>query len=378
MAADTSAPQPQAAPRNWLKGIALIAVSASLLTFVLTRVDLARVGRLLLGADPLLMAALLVFSLASAAVLPTIRWRITLRAMGYSLTFRQLLVCRLGAQPLKFSIPLKGGEAFRALYLRRRHGVPITAGLASILFDMFLVAIGQLSFLCVGALLAGSTAIRSAVLPTFALFGLALILSSRHLQELGLRVARAMSQTLHDKLAELAHGFLRFPLHKKIELTAISLLVEFTEVFAMVICMAALGLSVPTWAIFVYMPVVMGLTLIPVTLRGLGTRELAVVMLFGAFASPEELTSAAVLFTVVEFVLPALIGCFFLSSFLSRLAAQPAPERGAEVPDPAPGPVWTFLATNKRWWLLPAVLIFLGFALLLLFTSTGDVSPFVY
>jgi hypothetical protein len=41
------------------------------------------------------------------------------------------------------------------------------------------------------------------------------------------------------------------------------------------------------------------------------------------------------------------------------------------------GDLWGFLKTNKKWWLLPIILLFLVFAVLILLSSTG-VAPFIY
>jgi hypothetical protein len=41
------------------------------------------------------------------------------------------------------------------------------------------------------------------------------------------------------------------------------------------------------------------------------------------------------------------------------------------------GELWGFLKTNKKWWLLPIVVLFLIFALLILLSSTG-LAPFIY
>jgi hypothetical protein len=38
---------------------------------------------------------------------------------------------------------------------------------------------------------------------------------------------------------------------------------------------------------------------------------------------------------------------------------------------------WNFLKTNKKWWLLPTLILFLIFALLILLSSTG-LAPFIY
>jgi drug/metabolite transporter superfamily protein YnfA len=39
--------------------------------------------------------------------------------------------------------------------------------------------------------------------------------------------------------------------------------------------------------------------------------------------------------------------------------------------------LWGFLKTNKKWWLLPILVVLLIFGLLILLSSTG-VAPFIY
>jgi len=39
--------------------------------------------------------------------------------------------------------------------------------------------------------------------------------------------------------------------------------------------------------------------------------------------------------------------------------------------------LWDFLKTNKKWWLLPIVVMFLILGTLILLTSTG-LAPFIY
>jgi hypothetical protein len=41
------------------------------------------------------------------------------------------------------------------------------------------------------------------------------------------------------------------------------------------------------------------------------------------------------------------------------------------------GDFWYFLKTNKKWWLLPILVILLGFGLLMLLSGTAA-APFIY
>jgi uncharacterized protein (TIRG00374 family) len=306
----------------WPRALLFIAVSVGLLSYVLSRVDLAEVGQIFAQANGLLATVTIVFSISAFSLLPTLRWKSTLVAMGYDIPFTRLLFARFGSQPLKFSLPVKGGEAFRAIYIQRRHGVPLSLAGGSIIFDMFLVAVGQLTFLCVGVAIAGGK-LSHILLPTVAVFSVALILTSKWVQGLLVALAMRISTRFGEVMEQVAHGFLQFPLGTKFKLTAISYAVEFSEIFSMYLCCRTLGLDIPLWAILTFMPIVMGFTLIPITISGLGTRELAIFLLFQGMASSEQLASAALMFTFVEFIMPALVGCLVLSSFLKSLALSP-------------------------------------------------------
>jgi hypothetical protein len=40
--------------------------------------------------------------------------------------------------------------------------------------------------------------------------------------------------------------------------------------------------------------------------------------------------------------------------------------------------LFQFLMKNKKWWLIPPVIIFVAFGLLVAFSTTSPVGPFIY
>ncbi|MBL7157752.1 MAG: hypothetical protein ISS92_06325 [Candidatus Omnitrophica bacterium] len=40
--------------------------------------------------------------------------------------------------------------------------------------------------------------------------------------------------------------------------------------------------------------------------------------------------------------------------------------------------LWGFLITRKKWWLLPIIIILFLLGLLIIFTETSAVAPFIY
>ncbi len=354
---------------HWGRGALVLAVTVGLLAFVVSRVDLAGVRSALAGADPVALFATAAFSLLAYALLPSLRWQRTLLALGHRVPFGTLVFARFGSQPLKLAIPMKGGEAFRALWLSRRTPVPLGDAAATIVFDMFLVGVAQLLYLVMGLSLARSQ-LATALLPSVAVLGVVLALGSSFVQRLGLRLATRVSGRAGRALEQLARGFLDLPLSTKTGLLGLSLLVELTEILAMVLCLRTLGVPVPTWAVFAAMPVVMGITLLPVTISGLGTRELAILTLLGSFAPPEALLATALLFTTLEFLLPALAGTLVLPAFLAGLPSG-APARPVPV-------VFRVLRDQWPYWLLPLVVLVVALVAFVLGTTPEGPMPFVY
>ena len=306
----------------WLRGSALVTIALAMLGVLLASVDLAEVAELVSSVSLGWLVVLTVLSLSAWAVLPTWRWHAILGQMGHRVSFGRLMVARIGAQPLKIIIPFRGGEAFRALWLRSAVGVPLLRGLASILFDLFLVALSQAVFLGVGIAILGESA-GVQVVPALLLIGLVVTLAARPLHEFGLSVLARFRPAFAARVEPLVHGFLRFPMHTKLRLLGLALLVELGECCSLVACFRLVGVEVPLASVFALLPLVVGATLLPVTIGGFGTRELAIVWLFREWGSKESLTGAALLFATIEFVLPALIGLAFTGRFNREMALEP-------------------------------------------------------
>ena len=78
----------------------------------------------------------------------------------------------------------------------------------------------------------------------------------------------------------------------------------------------------PTSAIFLFIPLVILIGNIPITISGLGTREATVVILLLNYSSSAKLLSFALMLSFVEYVLLALVGLIFLKDFLDSLLTK--------------------------------------------------------
>ena len=40
--------------------------------------------------------------------------------------------------------------------------------------------------------------------------------------------------------------------------------------------------------------------------------------------------------------------------------------------------LWGFLRTRKKWWLMPIIIVLLALAILVFFTGSSPIAPFIY
>jgi lysylphosphatidylglycerol synthase-like protein len=144
--------------------IARVAVAVAAVVALLTllrRTDGARLWGLMAARGPTMALVLLPFLVGMAV--DTIGWRAVLARLGRPLPFFSLLRIRLATEGAMLSLPggSLAGEALKPMLLDRVHGVPVSAGTASVLIKKSLVVLSNGIYLGLG-LLAGAGMIRAA------------------------------------------------------------------------------------------------------------------------------------------------------------------------------------------------------------------------
>jgi uncharacterized protein (TIRG00374 family) len=263
-----------------------IAVSVILLTLLLRRITLAELGESFaraLANWPLLLAAFAV-PLAGIAV-AAVRWRMLMDVQGVHIPVRRFWMALLVGTFFNQTLPSTlGGDLARGVWVTKPGESPI-ANLAVVTLDR---AIGVFS-LCLLALVCAlaSPAIRQLVpglwmVPaSVAAIALALaLLATRHARSLGDRLfSRGVLRRYRDK-AILVFDTLRAYRGQKAVLAlavVLSIGLQLIIVTQSVLLATALDLQIPMRELALIVPVVTLVSLLPVTVNGLGLRE-------GAFA----------------------------------------------------------------------------------------------
>jgi glycosyltransferase 2 family protein len=276
-----------------------LCVSSALLYFLFDRTGLAQILRTLSSINIIaFMAAIVLYVFAQ--VVSTLRWKLLLPA---EIEVKKLFsLYMIGAFFNSFLPGIIGGDAIKGFYLYKTTG-KVGLALASVFMDRYLglvvlIAICAVAFPFGYQYLHGSniewillSVILSFVLGSFLFFGL----------RIGQRIKH---------LADLYHYFYLYRNEKGTigKALLLSVLVQFSGFSAVYILAHGLGQNIPFLSILIYLPLIILISMIPISISGLGVREGAFVLFFGFIGVKPEAAAAISLSWFVSASAGSLIG----------------------------------------------------------------------
>lgn len=259
-----------------------IAVSVILLTLLLRRITLAELSESFaraLASWPLLLTA---FALPIGGIaLAALRWQKLMEVQGVHLPVRRygaaLLIGTLFNQVLPSTL---GGDVARGVWVTRPGESPV-GNLAVVTLDRAIgfFSLGLLALVCTVA----SPAVRRlvpalwlvpAILAATAFF--LVLIAIRHARALGDRLfSRGWLRRYRDKAALVYETLWAYRDRKTVLAWTVlySIGLQLFIVIQAVVFTTALGLQVPKWELALIVPLVTLVSLLPVTVNGLGMRE---------------------------------------------------------------------------------------------------------
>ena len=308
-----------------------IAVSAGLVCLLYSKLDWADIAEKLRNADPrwlcLAFALMIANTFVSAA-----KWRLFLCADGLRQSIGVLWASYITASFFNLFLPSTiGGDAYRVADVGSRTGEHSRVA-ASILADRITGFLALSVYGCAAAFFArGSVAEWKAWFPMpsaialVALAGLAVALSSESFFAFALRLVpfrrlREKISALATKIVGAMRGYAGKP-RVIAGAVAISFLFQFDLIFAVWAITKAIGLSLPLAPFFLFLPIKTFLEMIPVSVFGLGLRDLGYTIFMSAMGFADAaacaalISAAEVLLTVVY---SSIGGIVFVSRRQSR------------------------------------------------------------
>ncbi|MDD2806604.1 MAG: lysylphosphatidylglycerol synthase domain-containing protein [Elusimicrobiales bacterium] len=262
-------------------------VSLAILAALLVKLDLGALPAIFLAADPgplLLSLAATLFYFFSVSVK---KYQYLLAALGVSVSEEEARLIRIGSMPLKAVVPYKAGEFSRAVYLNRLHDVPYKKGVLLIVYG-YATRVPVLLAASLGGLLALRTGLDA-------------------------RLIMAAGVLLCASVLALDRKYWKLAFY--------SVASEALLVASYALIFKAFGIGIPAGELLLYVPLILIMTGLPLSVMGVGVREAAIAAVFASRADFNTLLSGALSVSLIESAIPLLLSMLFLKKFVSGLAA---------------------------------------------------------
>jgi len=329
---ESSAPQTPARVKGRKRGALLsLLVSGGLLYLLYRTLNLRQVGDALIAADRFWLVvsigmilpitalrAIRFFWVAPAGSLP-----------GIGEAFKLTLV----SSALNVFVPAKAGDLIKSYFVARRSQTPTGVAIAIIVYERLCDMFG-LIFWCLLGWFVGRPEVTSLPLAFWALLGVlgalcGILISS---ESAAAAWRTLMVRLIPDgnrararrKLRQLAVGWpdlLEVLRARRIGIVGFSLLLWLTHLFQIWLFTIALSLHVPFTVSASLSAIALMAGQLPLTLAGLGTRDVALVVLLAAYMAPESAAAMGVLISTRNF-LPPLIGIPFMRPYLASVLEE--------------------------------------------------------
>ncbi len=268
----------------WLK----LLVSVALLAFLLSRTDLQAILSLIRSLRlPIFLSSLLLYLLAQ--ILSTLRWRCLLKAEEINLSMWRLVLLYFEGMFFNLMLPtLIGGDIVRG-YQVFRLTQRQEASLASILVERLSGYFAMILIACVALVpayrfLHDPVVVWLTAASAAGIIGIIVALLSDRFQTLFFRLLRGVGLgRFHDTLQRVYEAIQRYLEHRRaiVQAVILSLILQSLVIVIFYLISRALSLSIPLRYFFLFVPLINVVSMLPISVAGLGVREGSSVYFFG-------------------------------------------------------------------------------------------------
>lgn len=297
-----------------MKKLLSLLVSIAILAVVYATLDVTAIRDVLRGADLSLLGGSLLL-LLMLVMLSALRLVVLARTAGFQLDMRSAIQATFAANALNIFLPGKLGDILKAALMAERDSQRLERATSLVVWEKLSDFVALFFMAAVPLFFLGSNLWGVMLLGAFGALGLAVLLVPRATGLLFKRVpfTRRITNEWEGLLTSLRsrpRGLIAC-----LVLTSIAWLGHLCQISLMA---ASIGVSGDAgfWSGFMaLMPVAIVAGLVPLTFSGVGTRDAALVVLYGTQIGPELAAALGVLFWL-RYLVPGLVGSPLLPKFL--------------------------------------------------------------
>lgn len=297
----------------------LVSFGILLVVFLYSGLDLAKISAVLKSVNvPFLLLA--AFFVLFTHVLCILRWNMLLQGAGVYLPFRRIIISFAGGTFFNLFFPSTiGGDILRSLdlanYARRPKEIAATVFLDRLSGCIGLAAVAFFASLIGSRFLLDASIISSLTIIFLALATAIVLLFNEKIFTkingmLNFYQDKKMFAKFASTLKNLHHEIFIFKRKRKLIYYNLlfSLLIQLQGPLTYYFIGTSLGIQLHPLAYFVFLPIISAISLLPISIGGLGLRDVSVVFFFSKVGVPKELSLSMSLLAFFLLVLFASLG----------------------------------------------------------------------
>jgi len=298
-------------------------VTLVIFILIFIHLDITEIIEGIKQSDYIWIAYAVIVALLADILIGADKWRVFLKFLKCKITIWDSLAIRMGTSPIINILPFKLGEISKIICLTQLHKCPLLKSISSIVgeYCLNLLSAGLLIF--TGCILTQTNPYRAreiTILTVIVIFTGIYIYRSNIFRAFVLRVIKKIHHKLYIVFDNL-FGLNKFIGKREfLVLFFYSLFYIFTEIISFYFLCKAFSISIGFAKVFLFIPLIMIICHLPLTILGLGTRELSILFFFSSCASSEKLIGLGMSYSLVEYIMPNLIGLAFTWKLSRRLS----------------------------------------------------------
>ena len=299
--------------KRTLRIIFAILVTVGIFILLFQRISFNSVLNTMKNANLKIVILTSLISLISNTLIVSYRWKLILQELNCSISWKEALFIKMGSRIL----PFKTNEASRVLYLRRLKEIPYSKAIFSVVSEYLLSGLALICFILVGVVFycCRIKAFSKSSVATYLNYTKFLLLAGIA------NIDRACRKRFWDRVWGLFRDYSgKFKgLLKNRKIIFISFLYWGFDLLNVYLLSLAVNNPLPLFGILLFMPIVIFAGGIPISVGGLGTREVTLIFLFSSYGSLEILLSISLLYYFIEQLFPNLVSVGFSGMFLNKV-----------------------------------------------------------
>lgn len=295
-----------------------------LFIYILSKLDFVKLWQIVNRAD-FRYFLILPFTVALIFYLQTLKWQFLLKSQGIKTRFIDLFQIHFISNYYATVTPSRLGYFSKIPYLKNLTGVSAGKAGSSVIIDRILDILTVFVFALFGFLffLRSYPNIFIIFLMIFLIFIITILFfySKKRARFFVSFFKKLIPDKFKDKLRNEFNGFYDgFPSKKKLLIPILLAIITWFIIYSQTYLVAlSLNINISYWHFIILLPISTAVSLLPITVSGIGTREAVLILLFSNYnISQESIVAMSLTGFILLYCLPAFVGGFLSFKFFNK------------------------------------------------------------